>query len=60
MSMACVLRPGQQRRHHGRGPVSQRLGGAWDRRDELSLVDALYVELAERLDVPIISADDWL
>lgn len=43
-----------------RHPVSQLLGGAWDRRDELSLVDALYVELAERLDAPVISTDDRL
>ncbi len=43
-------------RHH----VSQLLGGAWDRRGDLSLADALYVELAERLDAPIISTDDRL
>ena len=43
-----------------RHPVSPLLGGAWDRRDELSLADALYVELAERLGAPIISADDRL
>lgn len=43
-----------------RHPVSQLLGGAWDRRDELSLADALYVELAERLGAPIISTDDRL
>ncbi len=43
-----------------RHPVSQLLVGAWDRREELSLADALYVELAERLDVPIISTDDRL
>ncbi len=43
-----------------RHPVSQLLGGAWDRRDEVSLADALYVELAERLGAPIISTDDRL
>ena len=43
-----------------RHPVSRLLGGAWDRRHELSLADALYVDLAERLDAPIISTDDRL
>ena len=43
-----------------RHPVSQLLRGAWDRRDELSLADSLYVELAERLGAPIISTDDRL
>lgn len=43
-----------------RHPVSQLLGGAWDRREELSLADALYVELAERLGAFIISTDDRL
>jgi predicted nucleic acid-binding protein len=43
-----------------RHPVGQLLVGAWDRREELSLADALYVELAERLDAPIISTDDRL
>lgn len=43
-----------------RHPVSQLLGGAWDRRDELSLANALYVELAERLGAAIISTDDRL
>ena len=43
-----------------RHPVAQLLGGAWGRRDELSLADALYVELAERLGAQIISTDDRL
>ena len=43
-----------------RHPVAQLLGGAWGRRDELSIADALYVELAERLGAPIISTDDRL
>ena len=43
-----------------RHPVSQLLGGAWDRRGDLSLADALYVELAERLGATIISTDDRL
>jgi len=36
------------------------LTGAWDRRGSLRLVDALYVELAEQLDAPIITADGRL
>jgi len=43
-----------------RHPVGPLLTGAWDRRGDLRLVDALYVELAERLDAPIISTDDRL
>ncbi len=43
-----------------RHPVGPLLLGAWSRRGDLRLVDALYVELAERLDVPIISTDDRL
>ena len=43
-----------------RHPVGPLLTGAWDRRGDLRLVDALYVELAERLGAPIISTDDRL
>ena len=43
-----------------RHPLSPLLTGAWDRRGDLRLVDALYVELAERLNAPIISTDDRL
>lgn len=43
-----------------RHPVGPLLTGAWDRRGDLRLADALYVELAERLDAPIISTDDRL
>ena len=43
-----------------RHPVAPLLTGAWGRRGTLRLVDALYVELAERLDAPIISTDDRL
>ena len=43
-----------------RHPVGPLLTGAWDRRGDLRLVDALYVELAERLNAPIISTDDRL
>ena len=43
-----------------RHPVEPLLTGAWDRRGDLRLVDALYVELAERLGAPVISTDDRL
>jgi predicted nucleic acid-binding protein len=33
------------------------LSGAWLRRDGLRLVDALYVELADRLAVPLVTTD---
>lgn len=36
------------------------LAGAWKRRHNLRLIDALYVELASRLDVPILTTDAWL
>ena len=36
------------------------LTGAWNRRDNLRLVDALYVELAEQLDAPILTNDQRL
>ncbi|MDE0115892.1 MAG: type II toxin-antitoxin system VapC family toxin [bacterium] len=41
------------RRHE----LSPLLTGAWNRRGNLRLVDALYVELAEQLDAPIITSD---
>ncbi len=44
------------RRHQ----LSQLLTGAWNRRGNLRLVDALYVELAEQLDAPIITTDGRL
>ncbi len=31
--------------------------GAWRRRDNLRLVDALYVEIAERIGVPLLTTD---
>lgn len=40
-----------------RCPVPELLAGAWARRAELRLVDALYVELAARLEVPLITSD---
>lgn len=36
------------------------LNGAWKRRHNLRLVDALYVELANRLDAPILTTDAGL
>jgi predicted nucleic acid-binding protein len=40
-----------------RHPVAGLLIGAWSRRDRLRLVDAIYVELAETLKVPLITTD---
>jgi predicted nucleic acid-binding protein len=36
------------------------LPGAWARRADLRLVDALYVELASRLDAPLVTTDQRL
>jgi predicted nucleic acid-binding protein len=36
------------------------LEGAWSRRENLRLVDAFYVELAERLHVPLLTTDTRL
>ena len=44
-------------RRHDLSPL---LTGAWNRRGNLRLVDALYVELAEQLDAPIITSDGRL
>jgi predicted nucleic acid-binding protein len=41
----------------GRHLLAPLLGGAWRRRQNLRLVDALYVELASQLDTPIITTD---
>lgn len=46
-------------------PVQHRLlpsllPGAWARRADLRLVDALYVELADQLDAPLITTDQRL
>jgi len=40
-----------------RHPVTNLLLGAWGRRDQLRLADALYVELAASRDVPLITTD---
>lgn len=39
---------------HAIGPL---LGGAWRRRGRLRLEDALYVELAERFDIAVVTSD---
>ncbi len=44
-------------RRHDLAPL---LTGAWRRRANLRLVDALYVELASRLDVAIVTTDAGL
>jgi len=43
-----------------RHPLQPLLKGAWRRRENLRLVDALYVELASQLDAPIITTDRGL
>jgi predicted nucleic acid-binding protein len=44
----------------GRHLLSPLLMGAWRRRENLRLVDALYVELASQLNAPIITTDRGL
>jgi len=43
-----------------RHPLAPLLGGAWRRRPTLRLVDALYIELADRLRSPIVTTDAGL
>lgn len=43
-----------------RHPVADLLIGAWARRDDLRLVDALYVEVAARLHAPLLTLDGRL
>ncbi len=43
-----------------RHDVGSLLDGAWARRDRLRLADALYVELADRLGVRLITTDERL
>ena len=40
-----------------RHPLPELLRGAWARRDYLRLTDALYVELAEQLHMPLLTTD---
>ena len=40
-----------------RHPVTALLSGAWSRRADLRLVDALYVELAASLDIRVLTTD---
>lgn len=40
-----------------RHPLPELLPGAWRRRTNLALLDALYVELAARLQVPLVTTD---
>lgn len=43
-----------------RHPVADLLIGSWARRESLRLVDALYVELAARLQAPLLTLDGRL
>lgn len=43
-----------------RHPLPELLSGAWARREELRLTDALYAELATELDTPIVTTDQRL
>jgi predicted nucleic acid-binding protein len=43
-----------------RRPLPSLLAGAWARRTDLRLVDALYVELAHQLEAPLITTDQRL
>jgi predicted nucleic acid-binding protein len=43
-----------------RHPLADLLHGAWDRRENLRVADALYVELAESLRVKLVTTDQRL
>lgn len=43
-----------------RHPLVELTGPAWGLRDNMRLVDALYVALAERLDAPLVTTDHRL
>jgi predicted nucleic acid-binding protein len=40
-----------------RHAVRDLMAGAWRRREDFRLTDALYVELAEQMDVPLVTSD---
>jgi predicted nucleic acid-binding protein len=40
-----------------RHPVRELLSGAWARRANVRLADALYVELADQLDIALVTTD---
>lgn len=54
---ATVLVAGVASAPFTRHALGELLTAAWERRDSLRLVDALYVELAERLRIPLITTD---
>ncbi len=43
-----------------RAPHAELLGRAWELRENVTFYDALYVALAERLDVPLLTLDERL
>lgn len=54
----CIL--ALQRMPVNRHSIPGLLAGAWERRASIRLLDGLYVELADQLDVPLITADTRL
>jgi predicted nucleic acid-binding protein len=68
LQRAGLLTPGQVEHRVGRlasaaferHPLQPLLAGAWGLRDRIRLLDGLYVELARRLEAPLISTDGRL